>query len=276
MVDEVLKFLNPQPKQIIVDATAGGGGHLKALKKTCPSCQFIAIDQDEEAIEALKARFQNVTIIHDNFKNIVLALKKIGIKKIDAILVDLGVSSHQLDTERGFSFSREERLDMRMDFRQSLTAKTIVNSWSEDKIRNILSRFGQERFAKTIASGIVKSREKIPVETTGQLVEIIRQATPPSYRYNKEHHFATNTFRALRMAVNQELEVLLSVLKQIPLIMNPGGKVAIITFHSLEDRMVKESMRTWVGQTIVERPSMNEIGDNPRARSAHLRGFIFK
>lgn len=273
MVNEVVSFLDPKLGQTIIDATAGGGGHLAALKKVCSDCQFIALDQDEEAIEVLKDRFKDITIVHDNFRNIVLDLKKLGINKVDAIFADLGVSSHQLDTRRGFSFLRDELLDMRMDFRQSLTAKMIVNNWSEDKLRDIFARYGQERYTKPIARAIVKAREIDPIETTGRLVEIIKKATPPGYRQNQSHHFATNTFRALRMAVNDELGALESFLRQIPSL--GPKKVVFLTFHSLEDHMVKNAMRSWRGEIIDIKPSEQEVAQNPRARSARLRGFVF-
>lgn len=279
MVQELVLFLDPKPGQIIVDATAGGGGHLGAILRRCPDCRLVAIDQDEEAILALKDRFkdQNIAIVHDNFRKIVLILKKFGLKQVDAVLLDLGVSTHQLETDyRGFSFNRPAPLDMRMDNRQALTASTIINRWSAQKITKILRLYGQEPFAGQIARRIVQAREIEPIETTEQLVEIIRRATPPSYRHSRSKiHFATNTFRALRMAVNDELGALQSFLKQVLQILRPKSRLAIITFHSLEDRLVKSAMRSWSGEMTSIVPSSKEIKANPKARSARLRGFTF-
>lgn len=277
MVEEVVKFLVPGDRQIIVDGTVGGGGHLAALKKACPECRFVAIDQDEEALVAVRQRLgdQNIEYVHDNFRNIVLILKQLEIKQVDGILLDLGVSTHQLETSyRGFSFNIAAPLDMRMDHRRSLTAAWIVNKWPEQKIREILYRFGEEPHARAIAKAIINARSKSPIKTTNQLVEILKHATPPSYRYSRRKiHFATNTFRALRMAVNDELGALESFLKQVLQVLEPGGKVAIITFHSLEDRLVKQAMRSLPGDMIDLRPSASEIQTNPKARSARLRAF---
>lgn len=278
MVGEVVKFLAPHGRQIIVDATVGGGGHLAAIAKVCPNCRLIAIDQDEEALVAARQRVGNgrIEYVHDNFRNIVLILKRLEISQVDGILLDLGVSTYQLETDyRGFSFNIEAPLDMRMDQRQPLTAATIVNKWPEQKIRDILYRLGEEPHGRAIARAIVHARQKAPIKTTNQLVEIVKHATPPSYRYSRRKiHFATNTFRALRMSVNDELGALESFLKQVQQVLKPGGRLAIITFHSLEDRLVKRAMRQWHGEVIELKPLQEEIAKNPKARSAKLRAFI--
>lgn len=285
---ETIKYLAPQKNQNFIDATCGLGGHTELiLAKTGPKGRVLAIDQDEEAIEQARKNLKNylnrVDLIKSNFSNLGLLIRKWSVEKIDGILFDLGVSSYQLDEPtRGFSFTKSAVLDMRMSKDARLSAKEIVNSWDEVKLRKIIQEYGEEPFASKIAKQIVKTRQAKPIITTDELVEIIKRALPPVVRYKKDKHFATATFRALRMAVNDELPVLQSGLKQAGQIISPGGKIVVISFHSLEDRIVKQYFLKSLTnnenlQILTKKPiiaTKSEIKLNPRARSAKLRAAI--
>lgn len=283
---EVITFLAPKPNQNIIDATLGLGGHAKLiLKKIAPNGRLLGIEWDENALEEAKnnladfgERFQ---FFKGNFTEIGLIVRDWKVKKIDGILIDLGPSTYQLtDETRGFTFQKDSPLDMRQDKSQKISAYEIVNKFSEKEIRDILYE-GEERFAKQIARKIVENR-KVPIETTFSLIEIIKIATPPSYRYDRHsrasRHFATGTFRSLRMAVNHELENLKKVLPQAVSILSPGGRLGIISFHSLEDRIVKHFFQENPNLEIITKKPIiatdEEIKINPSARSAKLRAAI--
>lgn len=278
---EVIKLLAPQPNQNIIDATLGFGGHAKLiLKKIAPNGHLLGIEWDKKTLEKAK---ENLSEFGDrfqyyggNFVDLGLIVRDWKIKEINGILIDLGPSIYQLtDESRGFSFLKNAPLDMRQDQSQKLTAFDIVNKFSKKDIQEILQQ-GEERFAKPIARKIIEARKTAPIETTGDLVEIIRQATPPSYRFDRKTHFATATFRALRMATNNELENLKKVLPQAVSILSPRGRILVISFHSLEDRIVKKyfaenpSLEILTKKPITASPK--EIAENPSARSAKLRG----
>jgi len=277
--DEIIKLLAPQPNDNFIDLTLGHGGHsAMILEKTAPKGKLLAFDQDPVAFDQAKknlARFGNrVTFFQTNFTEIGLIIRKWPVTQVNGILIDLGPNTDQLtDEERGFSFRANAKLDMRMDpTRQRVTAADIVNKYSIAEITTILFA-GEEHFAKPIARQIIKNR---PLETTDQLVAIIKTAIPPSYRFKQKTHFATATFRALRMAVNNELDNLEKVLPQAVSILSPGGRMGIISFHSLEDRIVKNFLRCRADLNILTpKPvvsSQKEIETNPSARSAKLRG----
>jgi 16S rRNA (cytosine1402-N4)-methyltransferase len=278
---EVIQLLAPQPNQNIIDATLGFGGHAKLiLKKIAPNGHLLGIEWDKKTLRMAK---ENLSEFGDhfqyyggNFVDLGLIVRDWKVKKIHGIFMDLGPSTDQLtDESRGFSFSKDSTLDMRQDPSLALSAKTIVNKFSEKELRKVLLD-GEERFAKPITKKIIEERTKSPIETTGELVEIIRRATPPSYRYDRKTHFATATFRALRMATNNELENLKKVLPQAFSILSFGGRLVIISFHSLEDRIVKkyfaenQSLEILTKKPITASP--REIAENPSARSAKLRG----
>lgn len=300
LLEECIEFLNIRPDGIYVDGTLGGGGHSSEIIRNLGSDGvFIGIDQDKNAIEAAKRKFSSldirakVIIEHTNFENIreVLEAHKIG--SVDGVLLDLGVSSHQLDEgERGFSYQHDAPLDMRMNQKSEFNAYELVNTWSRNEIAQVIRDYGEEKWASRIAEFIVKSREEQKIETTGELTDIIKAAIPAAARREGPHP-AKRTFQAIRIAVNRELEVLKSFLNSISEILNPEGRVAIITFHSLEDRIVKQSFRELAKGCICPRdfpqcvcgikpklkiitrkpvtPSDPELEINPRARSAKLR-----
>jgi 16S rRNA (cytosine1402-N4)-methyltransferase len=282
LVEEVIEFLNPHPHGIYVDCTLGGAGHaLKILERSSPTGRLIGIDRDEEAIEEAHKRLKpyeaRTTIIHGNFSELGEILRGLNIGKVDAILLDLGVSHHQLiDGERGFSFQSEGPLDMRMDRTQGEPASKLINTLSQGELERILRRYGEGRWARRIAKAIVRYRQKNPILTTTQLRDIILSAVlkPP-----RRIHPATKAFQAIRIAVNDELNNLGKVIRDgIPLVKS-GGRLCIISFHSLEDRIVKETFRQYQKPpaliAIVTKkpisPSRGEISENPRARSAKLR-----
>lgn len=285
MTDEVIKYLAPRQNENFIDATTGLGGHSKLiLEKNGPKGQLLAIDQDkialEEAAKNLKKFEDRVTYINKNFDELGLIVRNWPVEKIDGILMDLGVSTYQLtSSERGFSFSADEAdsdLDMRMSpDRTRISAADIVNKWSEPDLKRILKNFGEEPFAGKIAKNIVRSREKHQISKTGELVLIIKKSLSPAYRASREKHFATSTFRALRMAVNHELEALENGLKQAVQVLSPGGRIVIISFHSLEDRIVKNFFRDNETLEILNRKPIvateEEIINNSKARSAKLR-----
>lgn len=292
LFDEAIKALDLNENKIIVDGTAGGGGHSGEIAKRAK--RVISIDQDPDAIEVLNERLgdkENVTIVHDNYSNIKNIISNLNIEKIDGLLLDLGVSSFQLDTaERGFSFHKDAPLDMRMS-KSGLSAYDVVNNYDERQLADIIYRYGEEKFSRRIAANIVKARAKKPIETTFELVDIIKSSMPQ--KAMRDAHPARRTFQAIRIEVNAELDVLKSTLEDAFDILAPGGRIAIITFHSLEDRIVKEQFAKWCqgctcpkefpvcvcgkkpkGKTFKSiSPSKEELEENPRARSSRLRIF---
>ncbi len=298
MLQETIEHLNIKPDGLYVDGTLGGGGHAYEVCRRLENGHFYGIDQDDAAIVAAGERLSTyggmVTIIRNNYCNMKAALLEHGIKKVDGIVLDLGVSSYQLDTEeRGFSYRFDTQLDMRMDRRQSLTAKDIVNGYSEMELFRIIRDYGEDNFAKNIAKHIVKAREAKEIETTGELNEIIKAAIPAKMRQNG--HPSKKTFQAIRIECNRELEVLKNALDDLIEILNPGGRLCIITFHSLEDRIVKTAFRNKEnpctcppefpvcvcgkkpqGKAITKKPilpSEEELEVNSRSKSAKLRVF---
>ncbi|MBP3442321.1 MAG: 16S rRNA (cytosine(1402)-N(4))-methyltransferase RsmH [Clostridia bacterium] len=290
---ETVDALNVKPDGIYVDCTAGGGGHSAAVAEKLTTGRLISIDQDPEAIEVLTKRFENnpnVVVVHDNFVNIKSVLSNLGIIGVDGVMADLGVSSHQLDTDaRGFSFHKDAPLDMRMSM-SGISAADIVNSASEAELKRIIYTYGEEKFAPSIARNIVKARQIKPIETTFELVDIIKDSMP--MKAKRDGHPARKTFQALRIEVNQELTKLEKALDDMFEVLKPSGRLAIITFHSLEDRMVKKRFNTFCegctcppqfpvcvcGKTPRGRlpfkskaPSVNEVDENFRAHSARLR-----
>lgn len=301
LLEETIKNLNIRPDGIYVDGTLGGGGHASEVaKRLSGKGRLIGIDQDADAIRAAGERLapfgDRVTIIRSNYANMKEELYAIGVEHVDGIVLDLGVSSFQLDTpERGFTYREENApLDMRMDDRQTLTAKDIVNTYSEKDLYRIIHDFGEDRFAKNIAKHIVAARQKKPVETAGELTEIIRAAIPMKVQAIGGHP-AKRTFQAIRIELNKELEVLGNHLDEMIDLLNPGGRICIITFHSLEDRIVKtifkknENPCTCPADfpvcvcgkvskgTVVTRkpilPGERELEENSRSKSAKLRVF---
>lgn len=292
LFDEAIKALDLNENKIIVDGTAGGGGHSGEIAKRAK--RVISIDQDPDAIAVLNERLgdkKNVTIVHDNYSNIKNIISNLNIEKIDGLLLDLGVSSFQLDTaERGFSFHKDAPLDMRMS-KSGLSAYDVVNNYDERQLADIIYRYGEEKFSRRIAANIVKARAKKPIETTFELVDIIKSSMPQ--KAMRDAHPARCTFQAIRIEVNAELDVLKSTLEDAFDILAPGGRIAIITFHSLEDRIVKEQFAKWCqgctcpkefpvcvcgkkpkGKTFKSiSPSKEELEENPRARSSRLRIF---
>ena len=300
LLEETINGLSIKPDGIYVDGTLGGGGHAyEVCKQLSNKGRFIGIDQDEAAILAAGSRLsdfgERVTIVRSNYCDMKLQLQKLGIDKVDGIVLDLGVSSYQLDTaERGFSYRVDVPLDMRMDRRQEKTARDIVNDYSEMDLFRIIRDYGEEKFAKNIAKHIAMEREKGPIETTGQLTEIIRHAIPMKFQKTGGHP-AKRTFQAIRIELNRELEVLKNSLDDMIDMLNAGGRICIITFHSLEDRIVKESFRrnenpctcpshfpvcvcgnVSKGKVITRKPilpSEEELAVNSRSKSAKLRIF---
>ena len=248
LLNETIEGLKIKPDGIYVDGTLGGGGHsFEIAKRLNDNGRLIGIDQDEAAIlaagERLKDFGDKVIIVRSNYRNALSVLHDLGIEKIDGMMLDLGVSSYQLDTqERGFSYRYDAPLDMRMDLRQTLTAKDIVNGYSETELFHIIRDYGEDRFAKNIAKHIVMARAKKPIETTGELNEIIRAAIPAKMRAEGGHP-SKRTYQAIRIECNKELEVLKESLEEMIGILNPGGRLCIITFHSLEDRIVKTAFK---------------------------------
>ena len=297
LLEETIDALNIKPDGIYVDGTAGGGGHSsEILKRLSPNGRLISIDQDPDAIEAVTERlkdYKNSIICKGNFSDVVSIVNGLGIESIDGIMLDIGVSSRQLDTpERGFSFHYDAPLDMRMS-QSGASAYDLVNQLSYEQLVKIISLFGEERFAKQITRAIIREREKQPIATTLQLAEIIKAAVPAAKR--REGHPARQTFQALRIAVNGELDRLEEGLQGGFELLKPGGRMAVITFHSLEDRIVKRAMAKWCtgctcpkdfpvcvcgnkpkAELALRKPaeaSEKELSENPRARSARLRAI---
>lgn len=289
--EEVIYYLKPQKNGIYVDATLGGGGHTEKIKDLISeNGKIVAIDQDSVAIEIAKKRLarygKKIEYVHDNFRNLDLILEKLEIKKVDGIFFDLGVSIYQLeDSKRGFSFSEKDenlkaRLDMRMNPEEVLTAYKVINEYKENQLRDIFFKFGEEPFARKIARQIVLRREKNPLVTINDLLMVIKSATPPKYRWRRGRHYASKVFRAIRMEVNQELMALEEVLPKAINAIKKTGRLVIISFHSLEDRIVKQKFKEFAGKEyplikILTKkpvgPSKEEIERNPKARSAKLR-----
>lgn len=248
LLHETVDSLNVKPDGIYVDGTLGGGGHaFEVCKHLGEHGRYIGIDQDEDALNAASKRLavygDKVTFVRSNYCNIKNVLKDLNIDKVDGILLDLGVSSYQLDTkERGFSYKEDAPLDMRMDTRNEMTAKDIINNYSEFDLYRIIRDYGEDKFAKNIAKHIVRMRNEQPIETTFQLVEAIKAAIPMKIRMNTGHP-AKKTFQAIRIELNKELEVLSNSLDDMIDLLNPGGRLSIITFHSLEDRIVKVNFK---------------------------------
>ncbi|MCX6812576.1 MAG: 16S rRNA (cytosine(1402)-N(4))-methyltransferase RsmH [Candidatus Berkelbacteria bacterium] len=276
---------------IFVDGTLGGGGHTLALLSFLQTTNYrlqtkiIGIDRDLEAIFAAKKNLtdfsKQVTFVHDNFSNLPAILKSINVKKADGIFLDLGVSSYQLENPaRGFSFQNDVPLDMRMNQEDDLTASDIVNYYDEKKLADIFWNLADERYSRRIAKNIVHSRKLAPIKTTGDLVEIIRNSTPTANQHKQKIHFATRVFQALRIETNSELKVLEDFIPTASELLNSGGRLAIISFHSKEDRIVKWAFRKLIAdfpdkfKILTKKPivpSLSEISTNPRARSAKLR-----
>ena len=301
LLEETIAQLNIKPDGIYVDGTLGGAGHaFHVCERLSEKGRFIGIDQDEAAIETGRERLKpfgdKVTIVRSNYVNMPNVLKELGIDHVDGILLDLGVSSYQLDNaERGFTYREEDApLDMRMDQRQAITAKDIVNEYSEQELYRIIRDYGEDKFAKNIAKHIVRQRQIAPIETAGQLNDIIRAAIPAKVRAVGGHP-AKRTYQAIRIELNKELEVLKQSLDQMIDLLNDEGRLCIITFHSLEDRIVKSSFKknenpctcptsfpvcmcgnVSKGRVITRKPIIpteEEIEENKRAKSSKLRVF---
>lgn len=300
LLDETITGLNIKPDGIYVDGTLGGGGHAyEVLKRLSSKGRLIGIDQDGEALQAagerLKEYKDKVTLVRDNYCEIERVLKDLNIEKVDGIVLDIGVSSYQLDNlERGFSYKSDAPLDMRMDTRQKLTAADVVNTYSESELFKIIKEYGEDKFAKNIAKHIILARQDKPFETTKELSEVIKRAIPMKVQA-KGGHPAKKTFQAIRIEVNRELTVLKESIDKMIEYLNPEGRICIITFHSLEDRIVKMKFREnenpctcpsdfpvcvcgkkSKGRVITRRPiipSDEEIEVNKRAKSSKLRIF---
>jgi 16S rRNA (cytosine1402-N4)-methyltransferase len=283
LVEEVIEGLDPKKGDTVVDCTVGAGGHsLMILKHIAPTGRLIGVDQDEEILKIcsdnLRQYKDNINLFYGNYKDIRQIIKKTNTERVDGILYDLGVSSLQFDTpERGFSFKEEGPLDMRMDKAAAISAFDLVNNLPMWELRKIFSKFGQDRFAHKVAVRIVEERNKASIETTKQLSRIIAEAYPYRKRFTKIHP-ATKIFQALRIAVNNELDILEMSIKEAIDILNPGGRIAVISFHSLEDRIIKNLFRIFAREKTLEiitkkpiRPQSQEISENPRSRSAKLR-----
>ncbi|WP_390408291.1 16S rRNA (cytosine(1402)-N(4))-methyltransferase RsmH [Lacticaseibacillus jixiensis] len=297
LLKEATAYLNVKPDGIYVDATLGRAGHTKELLKQLTSGQLYAFDQDQEAISAVQQALvpwpENLHLIHTNFRNLTDALAEAGVTGIDGVLYDLGVSSPQFDdSKRGFSYRFDAPLDMRMDQSQTLTAKIVINDWSFNDLVRIFSRYGEEKFAKSIARQIEAARAVKPIETTFELVELIKQGIPAKARRTGGHP-AKRVFQAVRIAVNDELGALEASLEQAVKLLNPGGRISVITFQSLEDRLVKTMFKELTSipdlprdlpvipaglqpdYKLVSRkpilPSADELEHNHRAHSAKLR-----
>ena len=295
MLDEVLSALDVKPDGIYLDCTLGGAGHAKAIGlRLTDKGKLIGIDQDDDAIAVAQERLTTLTcdvkIFRANFSELSAILDKLGIDELDGALFDLGVSSHQIDTaKRGFSYMQDSPLDMRMDRRRTLTARDVINHCDEDRLTKIFREYGEERFAKRIAAAVCRARKSSPIETTGELVKLIEQTVP---RTKNGGHPAKRIFQAVRIEVNGELEILSAALKNAVAHLKVGGRLAVITFHSLEDRIVKETFKTLAQGCLCPKnfpvcvcnhqpevkilgkaqvPTLTETQLNSRAKSAKLR-----
>ena len=300
LLNETVELLNPSRGGVYVDGTLGGGGHAEAVLKRLPEgSRLVGIDRDPEALAAAGVRLSRFgsrfVAVHGNFFDMGKILSDMGISSVDGILLDLGVSSHQLDTpERGFSFRSEAPLDMRMDSSQNLTAYDVVNGYSAEEISRILLEYGEERFHRRIADRIVSERSKAPIGTTTQLADIVKEAIPAKFRREPQHP-ARRSFQAIRIEVNGELDGLRSAVDQAEHLLQSGGRLCIITFHSLEDRIVKQAFHTYehpcicdphapvctcgrkpTSRVLTRKPIVSEEAElrvNPRASCAKLRAI---
>ena len=299
LLDETIEGLKIKPDGIYLDGTLGGGGHSSEICRRLSGGRLIGIDQDAEAIAAATERLEpfreKVTLVRDNYCNAPAVVKSLGLEGVDGIVLDLGVSSYQLDNvERGFSYRYDTALAMRMDTRQSLSAKEIVNEYPERELYRIIRDYGEDQFAKNIAKHIAAARKDRPIETTGELNELIKAAIPAKMRANGGHP-SKRTFQAIRIECNHELDVLKNSLDELIGLLNPGGRICIITFHSLEDRIVKSAFRKnenpctcppdfpvcvcgkeSQGKVITRKPILpgaQELETNSRSKSAKLRIF---
>ena len=297
LLDECIEALNIRPDGIYVDGTLGGGGHSYHIAEKLTTGRLIGIDRDPVALAAAGKRLEpfgdRVTLVHSNFCRMAQVLEELEIPGVDGILLDLGVSSPQLDDgARGFSYMADAPLDMRMDSGDALTAHTVVNTWSQEELKRILYDYGEERYAPAIAAAIVRRRETAPIETTLELVDVIRSAMPAAALREKQHP-AKRSFQAIRIAVNDELNSVSQAMETMIPKLNPGGRLAVITFHSLEDRIVKSAMAAGAKgcicppefpvcvcgrkpqvKLLTRKPIVSgdeELDRNPRARSAKLR-----
>ena len=298
LLDECIEALDIKPYGVYVDGTAGGGGHsLEIVKRLTEGGRLIAIDRDDAAIAAATERLcdfsERVTFVRSNFSSVGEVCARLGIEKIDGILLDLGVSSYQLDTaERGFTHNTDAPLDMRMDRRGELDAYTVVNTYTEEELKRVMWTYGEEKFAPKIAAAIVRRRAQKPIESTGELVDVIKSAIPASAREGG-HHPAKRTFQAIRIEVNGELDAIEPAIRDAVSLLGEGGRIAIITFHSLEDRIVKQTYADLASGCNCPRslpicvcgrkpivklvnkkpitPSSEELEQNPRSRSSKLR-----
>ena len=297
LLNQCLDGLNIRPGGIYVDGTLGRAGHSLEIAKRLAGGRLIAIDRDQAALDAAPARLEGymdrVTLVRGNFSGLTDILSGLGVDGVDGMLFDLGVSSPQLDDgSRGFSYLQDAPLDMRMDQSAPLTAREVVNGWSQEELKRILWQYGEERYSGPIAAAMVRAREQTPIETTGQLAEIIRGAMPAKARREKQHP-AKRSFQAIRIAVNDELGEVERLLDSALDALRPGGRLAVISFHSLEDRLVKTAYGEWAKgctcppdfpvcvcgkspkvKLIGKRPIVadeKELEENPRARSAKLR-----
>lgn len=300
MGHEVISYLDPRPEGVYVDATVGGGGHAIEVLRACKGCRLIGLDRDGDALRAagenLKGFMERVTLVRENFRHIKEVLTGLGVERVDGMVFDLGVSSYQFDEGgRGFSFRFDSRLDMRMDTRQAATARDLVNTLDADELARIFREYGEEKDAKRIARAIDRARRTAPIETTGELARIILDTVPKRFHAGAIHP-ATKVFQALRIAVNDELGSLSEGLRAGVEALRAGGRLVVISFHSLEDRIVKKTFRELsagcvcppripicvcnvkpVLEILTKRPvapSEEEAQRNPRARSARLRAAV--
>ena len=297
LLDACIQALNIRPDGIYVDGTLGRAVHSREIAGRLTTGRLICIDRDSQAIEAGKARLapwaEQITFLHGNFGDLAQLLDDAGIEKADGMLFDLGVSSPQLDdASRGFSYRTDAPLDMRMDQTDTLTARAVVNEWPQEELRRILWQYGEERYAPAVAGAIVRARDKRPIETTLELVEVVKGAMPPAALREKQHP-AKRTFQAIRIAVNDELGSVDRMVREAVPRLNPGGRLAVISFHSLEDRIVKNALAAFAKgctcppdfpvcvcgkkpqvKLVNKKPIVSgaaELEENPRARSAKLR-----
>ena len=299
LFDECMEALSPERGGIYVDCTAGGGGHSFGIASRLPEgSRLICLDRDDDALAACTKRLEpyadRVTLVKTEFSSIGAALDSLGIDSIDGVMWDLGVSSYQLDeAERGFSYMNDAPLDMRMDRSATLDAAFVVNNYTEGELRRIISAYGEEKFAGKIAAAIVKKRSVKPIETTFELADVIKGAMPAAAKYKEAQHPAKRTFQAIRIEVNRELDVIRPSIEEAVRRLRPGGRAAVITFHSLEDRITKQTMASLAEgctcppefpvcvcgnkpkvRLLTKKPILptdGEIEENPRARSAKLR-----
>ena len=297
LLNECIEGLNIQPDGIYVDGTVGLGGHSSEIVRHLTTGRLICIDRDETAIERSRERLKEwkdkITFVHGNFCDVAAILKELEIPKVNGMLFDLGVSSPQLDEgDRGFSYMTDAPLDMRMDRSDTLSAWLIVNKWPQEKLEYIIKVFGEERYARLIAAAVIRARSEQTINTTGQLVEIIKKAVPAAALREKQHP-AKRTFQAIRIAVNDELGAVEKMMEEAPDLLAPGGRLAVISFHSLEDRIVKKGIQSRENgctcpreapictcgfvqtlKSVSRKPitaSEQELEENPRSRSAKLR-----